>query len=44
VSATPAASVRGPSTDASQKRSVRGIRRHAAGPQVADAVIEAYFS
>jgi len=40
ASATPAASVRGTSTSACEDRSVRGFRRYAAGPEVADAVIE----
>ena len=34
-------SVRGKSTEASEKRGVRGLRHHAECPQVADAVIEA---
>jgi len=41
ASATPAASVRGTSTSALEERSVRGFRRYAAGPHVADAVIAA---
>ena len=40
ASAIPAVSVRGQSTSATEKRSVRGFRRHAEGPKVADAVIE----
>jgi len=41
ASATPVASARGKSTSAFEERSVRGCRRHAAWPPVADAVIEA---
>src|SRR2546422_5302742 len=44
VSATPDASVRGQSTSALEAKGVRGLRRHAARPQVADPVIEASVS
>ena len=43
ASATPAASVRGKSTAACEDRSMRGCRRHAAWPHVADAVIETSY-
>ena len=44
ASATPATSVPGQSTSAPKERGVRGFRRHAEWPKVADAVIEASIS
>ena len=40
VSATPSAAVRGTSTSVPKKRGVRGVRRHAKRPKVANRVTE----
>jgi len=44
ASATPAASLRGQSVQASDPYGIRGLCRHPQWPQVADAVIEALLS